>query len=562
MPNIPGVQADETLRSPGGFRPVSAEEMGAGTGEALERLGQTVASTADELYDVHQQVKAHQANTSVQQQLNDFQQELKTGPVNDGSQIDPKTGQPFPVGSPQIDQATGLPVGPPPPEKHAELMQQKIDELRETYGGSFGPLEGGAQRMFNANFDQHANAALLEAKVHATSLMSDTIRSNFQLDLQNRANLSVNADPLVRHTSEHETEQYIDTMVKRGVVTPEQAFQLKENFVEQVELGTIRNIMKQPPRADGTSGATDVIKAIDNGEFNGLKADVLQRNREIALNQDYQNRHRAIEDTEFKQRQQDHARSEASRATALQFTNLLSQHNLTPDIVRAAVAKGSISPEQAMVFTKAAAGGDTLPDDSVTKNALVNRIFNGEDVREDIGSASGSGKLSPNGAIELYRLDAEYSGTMKGSPADKENIQYIHGMMGGDSLTKLPAQNAAEAQAKQAYMDYVRDNPKTTAADRRAQAEQIIQRASIFDKQDMPTAMLAPRFYPGSKADLLQADPTTRTAGLAKAVATTQAKMKSGELTQDEGNRELKRIGQWAKQFPAAVAPAAGKVKK
>jgi len=134
MPKIPTIQADESPNAPYVGRPITAQEEGAGSAEALASLGSSINNAILKLGGIQNEVNARQAITSAHKEINDYQQQLRTGPLNDGSQIDPKTNQPFPVGTPQIDQTTGLPIGPPPPEQHQELMQQKIDEVKQKWG--------------------------------------------------------------------------------------------------------------------------------------------------------------------------------------------------------------------------------------------------------------------------------------------------------------------------------------------------------------------------------------------------------------------------------------------
>lgn len=541
MPRIPGVEQQiSSLEAPAGPR-LGPSEFGASAAAALERFGSTIEDTTARLDSIYQETKANQASTAATQELQDYAYQLKNGPT------DPATGKP------KIDPATGLPEAPPEPTKHAELFQQKVDEVRQRMSNQLSG-NGAAIRKFNDEFSNFANRATLDVKSHAMNYLHQTIRANTQLDLQHRATASIAASDIERPEIIATTFDDIDRLVTSKILTPEEGFTEKERFATEVNVGHIRNIIKRGP-----NGPSDVIAAIDRGEFKELRPDVQERWRDIAIKQQETNDRRSLMDLQREDLEEQRAQKKAGDAAMKNGIDLINSNEITPEWL--AAHKGALSPSQYESLANSLAK-DKRPSDTGVVDSFVARVARGEDISDDLDRAHDIEETVNSADYRMLYGKVQHSQEFKDQQWAVAGQREIHKSLASIGGFGIPVQGRgiADSDALEAWNGWVRahrkDNNGAGPSPEAIQSakDAIIRGAAREARIATPDRILpTPRFAPGGRNALYNDETGPDT--LAETKRITVKKWHDKEISREEYEREAIKLKKWSSHYPLRAKP-------
>lgn len=523
MPKIPEVEAQGPGQADTGFQRASASEYGGGTARAIGEFSQILGQEAERVHSIYQDSKANQVIAGAQKKLNDYSLFLKSGPV------DPDTGE-------LLKDANGQPLPAPDPEDYARKYQARVDQIRSESEDQMGTFDGKALRKFYDAYEPLANRHLMDAQADGIAEMHQKARATLQNSLQTQADNFADAPDLAKPQIKLDAMKAINDAVKARQITPEQGFEYQKTFNHQADIASIRKIIDDP-----NAGPLAAVAAIKRGEFD-IPADLKAKWTDIAYQRHDQKLRQAtaaLDYTDKKLRLQEHIQGEAA---AKDGVDLADKGELTPEWLQKNKRVLPLSDYKSLV--RQMKGDDTVSDKKIY-DAFVTEIFQGQDKSAEIDEASENNQLSSKDHLELKKLAAEYSGTLKGNPLAKQDADYIHSIFGGEKSLRIPGEQAAESNAQKMFYRYVQKNPDASDEEREKQRDIIIDRVSRVNMRTMTTNLPTPKYIEGGRDALY--GPTQREV-LQKGWNKLFANKKNEDP--DEFRREVDWYNAWFKNLP------------
>ena len=536
MPKIPLSEPQLIGESAPSFRQAMPTEFGGRVAGALSNLGDVLERQSEHISTIYQESKANNVIADAHRQLNDYALELKYGAK------DPSTGQPV-----QDEEGNILP--PPDPALHDQLYQAKINEIRSN---AEKQLQGNgiALRQFYSSFEPTANAALLGVKTDAIGQMHQLSRAQNQEAWQQAATNFVDSPEIARPQIQNDTFASIDRAVASRIITPEEGFEYKKQFVHQSEFGLARKIMYEGP-----DGPRHLIDSINAGEFDSLPSDQKYKLYDMAINHDYTNNLRAESQLRRQQMQEEHDRKLAGDALTKVLTD--SQFHVagapafTPDLVKK--YEEFLPPHAYQAFMKAAVSGDETPSDKNAVAMYEMEIYRGNDVRSNLYHARADNVLNNADFGRLLSLNERFGGTLKGDPTAKRYVDLIHAAFGGDSLLRQPKQARAGAEAINEFYSWRQEHPEAKSADLDAKANELIKRGSILGNVEVPFEQLRPKYLDENFNNT--SDTTLQNKFIEDAARKTKQAADEGKIGPEELLREQVRLKRFKDMIPKTLAP-------
>lgn len=241
-----------------------------------------------------------------------------------------------------------------------------------------------------------------------------------------------------------------------------------------------------------------------------------------------------------KQQQED-----ASDGLLKQGIVMSTKGQLTPDWV---VSHASTLQPAALKYLLDDSSGKKTDSDLHVYADLLNRVGQGQDVRDDATSALFAGQLSKE---DYARITDKASGELPNSY--KRGLQYIQTAGKTSELEPDPAKTTTLANMQNDFQDWVNSNPKASPEDTQKQAVDIVRRYQLVRADQNMLTLPVPQHFVGTR---VQPDVQGSKQSLFQA-------FQDGQINKDDFDREAALLQKWqAATLAASQKAAAAKAKQ
>lgn len=521
MPNIPGIRFNQS--SPGAVnQPEATGATFGGTVNAnLAQLGNTITELADHFKDQYDESVSAKATASAQNELQEYSSSLANGSVGENGEI----------------------VPPPPPDKHNELYQQKVQSINERFENELG---GRSLRMFNSKFGEFASRQGFEVQKNALSRYKEEINANEMEALQRDAVTYANSGSDTERLSiQSGVFERIERRRVAGLITAEAALKERQAWVEDTQMSDFSKVLRSDP--------TSALVAVQNGEFSQLALPTQRKMEEKAL-AEIERQDRLLNSANERKRI-DEAREEKMRQEGT-AKDLWQDHfagKLTPAAVNDQA--WNLSNDDYVRLMKVATGGEETPTDKFVYMDLRLREGRGEDIRSNAMAAYKAGKIQKSDFDKIMSGVEMNSAGPTGENLYKRGKTYISTtVMGSNPELATPADKTRAARTLDDWQSWVMAHPKATRDQAKKEWTTLADEAKIVSIDEMEISVGLPRYYKGDSS-------TKSRESFLKVAKETKEAFERGEIDQYEFNRQGLIIQRWLGFYPEEVKQETGVVK-
>lgn len=466
MPRIPEIQRNSPAPSMGVTPQANATTFGGGVSQGLARLGEGLGTMAGYLKDYYDRSNAEQTLVDSQRKANDLVMRLKNGGQDE----------------------EGNPVPPPAPDQIEKVYSDGMTAIHKEASDKLGE-NSRSWGMFTGEFTPYSEKLSLQVKQSVVDQYQSRIRANNDVSLRDGANLFVDADEINKPQIRDNAFKKIEEGIHAGIYTEEQGQRLKQNFIDDTSVGSLRKMMKADPEG--------AIIALDSGEFRELSVEKAAQWRNTLVMESERQTKQRMADLEHAERRQEKEQKKLSDATYKTLTKAYYDGNLTMNSVNAAI--DDLEPEKYKLLAGLASGREDVKSDPTTYAGLRAAAGIGVDVRSSADAALFAKTISIN---DYDKIMSEVEANSAGPSADnwyKRGSKYLAETTGANDPTANPFRKQLAAKLMDDWVSWAKAHPEATVADAQREWTSLGEEGKLVQANQMTLTHRTPRYLPAGK---------------------------------------------------------------
>ena len=498
-------------------RSATAADFGGGVADALGDFGHTLDKINAHIEGARRDTLLSGATAKASQEIQEYAYTLQHGTVDEDGTI----------------------VAPPDPGQHYKLYQDKVEEVRKRYGGTFGE-DAQLRTLFDRDLSKVALQQSFHVRTNAINRQKQMAVAELNDTEDTLADIYARGDDFVRKQVIEQYRGQVARFAAAGIIDPVDAGKRSDKFMTMAERATAREMIRNDP--------AQALDAFLKGDvFTRMPPDERMKFTELA-SQNVERRNRAdIAEQERLRRETERKEKEVQQQTYKDAMDLAVSGKLTARWVQS--NRDRIAKEDYDNLLKIAVKGGGLGGGEGTGNKAVYsdlriRAGKGEDVRTEATKALAGGSINAQQFSGIVGEVEANSPTARAENWFRNGRDYIMRSLAPSQINP-GIDREVQARALEDWSQFAAQNPNATAAERERARDSIVNSSRIIQSDQVVTSIPTPRYLVGQKM----------APNIGQTVAKTEEEFKAGRMTRTEFDREMRNIrdlNEWAKRNAAA----------